>query len=333
MNLPADAPRIFVTARLPSPAPELLRQFTPHLEVFAEERLPDRGELRAGIARCDGLLCQLTDRIDREALSWSPRLRAISAYAVGTNNIDLAEATRRGIPVANTPGVLTEATADLALALLLAAARRLGEGERLLRRGAWTGWRPTLLLGVDLRGRQLGILGPGRIGRAVAERARAFGLRIAYWGRRRHPDWEEALAAVPLSLPELLASSDIVSVHLPLTGATRHLLGAAALGAMKPGSILINTARGPIVDEAALVAALRSGPLRAAGLDVFEAEPAVHPGLLELENVVLAPHLGSATEETRSRMAELAARNLILMLEGRPPLHAVNPEVAPPPAR
>jgi glyoxylate reductase len=244
---------------------------------------------------------------------------------VGFDNVDLAAAEARGIWVTNTPGVLTDATADLAFGLLLAAARRIPESERFLRAGRFDGWAPLLFRGADLFGATLGIVGLGRIGQAMARRARAFGMRIVYAGRRAvDAEVERALEARRVELDELLATSDFVSLHCPLTPETRHLIDAGALARMKKGAILINTARGPIVDEAALVDALRSGHLAGAGLDVFEREPAVHPGLLELENVVLTPHTGSATMGTRRRMAELVCENLERALAGEAPPHPVN---------
>jgi glyoxylate reductase len=256
---------------------------------------------------CDALLCLLTDRIDAEFLARAPRLRIVANLAVGTDNIDLAAARARGVAVSNTPDVLTDATADLAFALLLAAARRLPWADRYVRGGGFTGWRPDLGLGLDVTGRTLGIVGFGRIGRAVAERARGFRMEVLWNGRA---------GGVPLD--ELLARSDFVSLHAPLTPETRHLIGARELRRMRPHAVLVNTARGPLVDEAALVHALREGWIAGAGLDVFEREPALAPGLADLPQVVLAPHIGSATPATRDRMAEIAAENIIAVLRGEP---------------
>ena len=243
------------------------------------------------------------------------------------NNIDLAAAAARGVWATNTPGVLTDATADLAFGLLLSAARRIPESERFLREGRFDGWAPLLFLGADDAGATLGIVGMGRIGQAMARRARAFGMEIVYAGRsRRPPEEEQGARFVPLD--ELLATSDFVSLHCPLTPATHHLLDAKALARMKPGAIVINTARGPVVDEAALVEALRDGHLGGAGLDVFEEEPKVHPGLLALDNVVLTPHTGSATRGTRLRMAEMVCEDVERVLAGQPPLHPVNQPAA-----
>jgi glyoxylate reductase len=256
---------------------------------------------------CEGLLCLLTDRIDAEFLARARELRIVANLAVGTDNVDLAAARARGIAVSNTPDVLTDATADLAFALLLATARRLPWADRYVRGGGFTGWRPDLGLGLDVTERTLGIVGYGRIGRAVAERARGFRMEVIWCS---HGD------GVPLD--ELLARSDFVSLHAPLKLETRHLIGARELRLMRPHAVLVNTARGPLVDEAALVRALREGWIAGAGLDVFEREPALTPGLADLPQVVLAPHVGSATPATRARMAEIAAQNLIAALRGEP---------------
>ena len=256
---------------------------------------------------CDALLCLLTDRIDAEFLERAPQLQIVANMAVGTDNVDLAAARARGIAVSNTPDVLTDATADLAFALLLAAARRLPWADRFVRGGGFTGWRPDLGLGLDVTGRTLGIVGYGRIGRAVAERARGFRMEVLWHGRS---------GGTPLDA--LLAQSDFVSLHAPLTRETRHLIGERELRLMRKHAVLVNTARGPLVDEAALVRALREGRIAGAGLDVFEREPALTPGLAELPQVVLAPHVGSATPATRDRMAQIAAENVIAALSGRP---------------
>jgi glyoxylate reductase len=313
-----DAPaRFAVTGRVPEPALEMLRAAGEVRAADAEAPLP-REQLLAFVAGADAVLTLLHDRVDAEFLAAAgPQLRCVANVAVGYDNVDLEAAARAGVAVANTPGVLDEATADLALALILAAARRLGEGERLLRSGEPWAWSMSFLLGSDLRDKRLGIVGLGAIGSRVARRARAFGMRIAYNGRRpADPALVAELQAERLELADLLASSDVVSLHCPLTSETRHLIAAPQLAGMKPGAVLVNTARGPVVDEAALVDALRAGPLAAAALDVYEHEPALHPGLLGLDNVTLTPHLGSATVETRRAMAELAARNAIAALRG-----------------
>ena len=268
------------------------------------------------------LICLLTERVDREVLDAGRDLKVVANIAVGYDNIDVAAARERGVVVTNTPDVLTEATAECTWALVLAAARRIPEGERLLRRGAWRGWALDFMLGTELTGKQLGIVGMGRIGRAVAARAPAFGMRVVFAeaGDRPGPDVD---GATRVSLDELLVTSDVVSLHVPLTPATRHLIDRRALARMRRTAILVNTSRGPVVDEAALAWALDGRLIAAAALDVYEREPEVLPALLALENVVLAPHLGSGTVETRTAMADLAVRNAIAVLEGRPPITPV----------
>lgn len=311
--------RFVVTGRIPGSAVEMLRLAGEVAVADTDAPLP-RPQLLELVAGADALLTLLHTRVDEELLEAAgPGLRCVANVAVGYDNVDLAAAARRGVAVTNTPGVLDDATADLTLALILAAARRLGEGERLIRSGEPWAWSMSFMLGRDLRGKRLGIVGLGAIGRRVAERALAFGMTVAY-AQRRDADSElvAALQAERQELDELLAGADIVSLHCPLTEETRHLISAQRLALMKPGAILVNAARGPVVDEAALVEALRSGPLGAAALDVYEHEPEVHPGLLELDNVTLVPHLGSATVETRRAMAELAARNALAAVAGEP---------------
>jgi glyoxylate reductase len=314
---PAERPTFAVTNLVPESALKRLRE---EGEVRAEGRetaLPRAG-LLALVAGADAVLTLLHDRVDDAFLDAAgPRLRCVANVAVGYDNIDLAAAARRGVLVANTPGVLDDATADLTLTLVLAATRRVVEGDRLVRSGRPWNWGMGFMLGSSLRGKRLGIVGLGGIGSKVAERARAFGMEIAY--HSRHPAAEgvvAALGAERMPLDQLLAEADVVSLHCPLTPETRHLIGAAELELMKPTAVLVNTARGPIVDERALAEALATGRIAAAGLDVYENEPAVEPGLLELDNVVLSPHLGSATVETRTAMAELAARNAIAAVRG-----------------
>ncbi len=283
-----------------------------------------RDQLAAALGDAAGVLSMLDWRIDEALLERAPKLRVVANYAVGYDNIDLAATRRRGIVVTNTPGVLTAATADLTLALMLAAARRLPEGGAMLRQGRWHGWEPEQLPALDLDGAQLGIVGLGRIGRAVAERARGFGMRIVYAGERAAPaEVEAALGARRLPLDELVASSDIVTLHVPLSASTRHLMNEARLMAMKPRAVLVNTARGPIVDEEALVRVLGRGRLLGVGLDVFEDEPRVHPGLVACERAVLMPHLGSSTTGARRAMAEMAAQSIADVLAGRRPAHVV----------
>lgn len=279
---------------------------------------------RDAIPQAEALLCLLTERVDAALLARAPRLRVVANAVVGHEHVDLAACAARGIAVTNTPDVLTEATADLTWALILATVRCLPQAERSLRAGEFHGWGFWDYLGGDLAGATLGIFGMGRIGRAVARRAAVFGMRIVYHGRSRLTGEEETLLGVePVSFDDLLARSDVLTLHAPLTPDTRHAFGRDAFRRMRPGSYLVNTARGALVDEAALVDALRDGPLAGAGLDVYEREPEVTPGLLDLPNVVLLPHVGSATRATRTRMAVLAARNVHAVLSGRPPLTPV----------
>jgi glyoxylate reductase len=311
-------PTFAVTAALPGKAPEMLAAVGEVSSLPDIERLP-REDLLALVEGADVAVTMLYDRVDDELLDAAGAgLRGVCNVAVGFDNVDLAACARRGVVVTNTPGVLDEATADLAFALVLAATRRLGEGERLIRAGRPWRWGMGFMLGHDLRGGRLGIVGLGGIGARVATRGRAFGMEITYHSRHESPA-AAGLEAIRLDLDELLATADVVSLHAPLTDATRHLIGARELALMKPTATLVNTARGAVVDEAALAAALRDGQIAAAGLDVFEHEPEVLPALLELENVVVVPHIGSATVETRAAMAELAARNAIAIATGEEP--------------
>src|SRR5215218_2332806 len=307
-----QAPIFAVTNRIPDPAAELLRE-AGNLRLDSRDEAIPHADLLALVEGADAILTLLHDRVDDELLEAAgPQLRCVANLAVGYDNVDLEAAARHGVTVTNTPGVLDDGTADLTLGLILAATRRLAEGDRLIRSGREWSWGMGFMLGSGLQGKRLGVVGLGGIGRKVAERARAFGMEIAYHSRRpAPPEVEEALDARRLPLDELLATADVVSLHTPLTEETRHLLGAAELEAMKPGAVLINAARGPVVDEQALAAALSGGQIAAAGLDVYEREPRVEPALLSLDNVVLVPHLGSATVETRTAMAVLAARNAI----------------------
>jgi glyoxylate reductase len=313
-----------VTNALPEPALALLREAGEVRASDARTPLP-REELLAHVAGADAALTLLFDRVDEEFLAAAgPQLRCVANVAVGFDNIDLEAAARHGATVTNTPGVLDDATADLTLGLILAATRRLAEGDRLVRSGREWSWGMGFMLGSGLQGKRLGIVGLGGIGRKVAGRARAFGMEIVYHSRRpAPPQVEEALGAARLPLERLLETADVVSLHTPLTEETRHLVGEDELAAMKPSAVLINAARGPVVDEAALARALSEGWIAAAGLDVYEREPRVEPALLSLDNVVLVPHLGSATVETRTAMAELAARNAISVLSGQGPLTPV----------
>ncbi len=321
--------RAYITRQLPEEALQIARS-SAEIEVWQGELPPPREVLLEKAADSDGLLCLLTDRIDAELLDHAPKLRVVSQMAVGFDNIDVAACTARGIPVGNTPGVLTETTADLAFALLLATARRLVEADRFLHSGQWQTWSPMLLTGPDVHHATLGLVGMGRIGYEVARRATGFQMPLLYTGPRRSEVAERDFGARHVDLETLLAESDFVSLHTPLTPQTYHLIGAAELARMKPTAILINTARGPVVDQAALVEALRERRIAAAGLDVFEAEPLpLDSPLLQLDNVVLLPHIGSASIATRTRMAVLSAENLVAGLQGRPLPHPVNPDVIP----
>ncbi len=316
-------PKILISNYLLDDAVNLARSRAEVDYHVGEDPLP-RAELIARLKDKDGLVCQINDVVDDEVLGSAPRLQIVANVAVGYNNIDLAAARRRGIVVTNTPDVLTDTTADFAWALLMATARRVVEGDRFVRAGKWHKWEFMRLLGGDVYGKTLGVIGFGRIGRAVARRGLGFGMRVLYHDTvPAEPAVERELNATCADKATLLRESDFVTLHCLLTPETRHLIDAAALRAMKNTAYLINAARGPIVDEAALVQALAGRWIAGAGLDVFEEEPKVHPGLLSLDNVVLAPHIGSASEETRLKMATLAVNNCLAVLEGRPPLTPV----------
>lgn len=300
---------VLLTRRIPAAVLARLQAAT-DLELYDGPGPISAEELKRRLAGKRALVCLLTDRIDASVVESAPDLAVVANIAVGYDNIDVPGLKARGVVVTNTPDVLTEATAELTWALILAIARRIGEGERLVRRGEWRGWALDFMLGMELRGKQLGIVGRGRIGRAVAARAAAFGMTVAF-------------AKHDMSFDELLVSSDVLSIHTPGTPDTRHMIDRRALARMKRTALLVNTARGTIVDEDALVWALNERLIAGAALDVFEKEPSVHPGLLTLENVVLVPHLGSATRETRTAMADLAVSNVLAVLDGRPPLTPV----------
>ena len=319
-------PSVLITKHVYPEALELLeRRLDVDYNDAREGMAPDA--LQSRLTGKQGVVCQLTDKITPELLDACPDLKVVSNVAVGYDNIDVAAATERGVVVTNTPGVLTETTADLAFALILAAGRRLTESERFLRAGKWGEWYIDLLTGFDIHGATLGLLGMGRIGQAVARRARGFDMRVLYHNRSRLPEAEEKeLGAEYVSFEELLSASDYLSLHVPLGDATRHIVDSAALSKMKRTAILVNTARGPVVDEAALAEALADGVIAYAGLDVFEKEPEVHAKLLEVPNVVLAPHIGSASVATRTRMCTMAAENCVAALTGGKPPNAVNPE-------
>ena len=317
--------KVFITRRI---FPEALLQLEKHgIDYEMNTGLPlGKPELIAKVKDAEGLICLLSDRIDREVLEASS-LKIVANVAVGYDNIDVEAATELKIMVTNTPGVLTEATADLTFGLILAVARRIVEGDKLMREGHFLGWELDLLLGTDVHGKTLGVVGFGRIGQAVARRARGFGMEVLYFNRSRKPEAERELGAEFVPFEELLQRSDFISIHLPLTPETHHLFSAKEFKLMKPTAFLINVARGSIVDEEALVQALKAGELAGAALDVFEHEPRVHPDLLKKENVVLTPHIGSAGRETRIKIALIAVENVIAALSGRRPSYLVNPEV------
>ncbi len=318
--------RVVVTGKVPDPALELLRA-EHEVDLWDSEEQISREELLGRVAGADALVTLLTERIDAELLDAAGnQLQVVANVAVGYDNVDVDACTDRGVVVTNTPDVLTEATADIAFALVLMATRRLGEAERVIRSGTPWQWGMFYLLGSGLQAKTLGVLGMGAIGQATARRARAFGMDVAYHSRSNcDPAVAAELGARRLELEELLRTADVVSLHCPYGEATHHLIGAEQLALMKGTAYLVNTARGPIVDEAALVEALRSGRIAGAGLDVFEDEPSVHEGLLGLDNVVLLPHLGSATIETRTAMATLAADNALAVLRGEQPPTPVHP--------
>jgi glyoxylate reductase len=319
---------VLVTRRIPEAGLRCLANAGVEFDVFADDRSPSREEFLRIIPGRTGILALLHDRIDAEALDTAgAQLRCVSNFAVGFNNIDVGEATRHGVMVTNTPDVLTEATADLAWSLVMATARRICEGDRMVRSGEFPGWEPMMLLGQDLVGKTLGIVGAGRIGSAVARRSRGWEMRVLYTDSAVNESLERDLGARRVDLDTLCAESDVISVHCPLTDETHHLFGADQFARMKARAVFVNTARGPIHDEAALAVALRDGEIAAAGLDVFENEPSVDPLLMELDNAVLLPHIGSATGPTRDRMAIMAAENLIAALRGERPANLLNPEV------
>ncbi|MHB8485470.1 MAG: 2-hydroxyacid dehydrogenase [Candidatus Acidiferrales bacterium] len=320
-------PKVFATHGLFAPARALLEK---HFEVdyWTGQPRPPRDELLARVAGKDALICLLTEKVNDELLDRAPNLRIAATVSVGYDNIDVAACTRRKIVATHTPGVLDDTTADFAFALLMAIARRIVEGDAWMRSGTWPGWNLDQLCGSDVSGKTLGIIGFGRIGRAMAKRAQGFDMRILYTdAMRAAPEVERDLHAEYVDRDRLLAAADFVSVHVPLLPETRRLINAATLAKMKPGSYLINTSRGPVVDEAALVAALDAKQITGAALDVFENEPKVHPALVARTDVILTPHIASASVETRTKMAVIAAENVIALFDGRRPPNALNPEV------
>ncbi len=316
-------PKVFVTRLIPEKGLSMVKEAC-EAEVWPGELPPSRQELLARVKEIQGLLSLLTDKIDGELMDAAPHLKVISNMAVGVDNVDLAAATKRGLPVGNTPGVLTDATADQAFALLLSAARRVVEGEKYVRSGKWQTWDPQLLLGADFVGSTLGLVGFGRIGQAVARRAQGFGLRVIYCD----PEAQPAFGATPVNFESLLQEADFISLHVPLTTATRHMINSNTLSKMKPNAILVNTSRGAVVDPADLYHALKTGRIFAAALDVTEPEPlSADSPLLSLDNCLIVPHLGSASRHTRDMMSFLAAENLIAGLKGERLPHCVNPQV------
>jgi glyoxylate reductase len=313
---------------MPEPALAILRPVADITQWDREDVPPPREVLIRELAQVDGVYSLLTDRLDAEVMAAAPRLKVISNFAVGYDNIDIPAATKRGIVVTHTPDVLTETVADFTLCLMLAAARRLAEADRYTRAGKWQTWEPLLLAGQDLHHATLGLIGVGRIGAAVARRALAFGMRVIYYDPIRREDLERSLSIESRAFNDVLREADVISIHVPLSEQTRHLIGRAQFALMKRTAVFVNTSRGPVVDQQALTEALATGVIFAAGIDVFEKEPvAADDPLLKLDNVVVAPHIASASVPTRLRMATLAAENLVAVLQGRRPPNPVNPEV------
>jgi glyoxylate reductase len=319
-------PSVLVTRKISETALTLLRGES-HVILHEEDRVMTTEEIMAQLPGKVGLLCTASDKISAKILETGQDLKIVANFAVGFNNIDLEAATRLKIAVTNTPDVLTETTADLTFALILGIARRLAEGDRFVRSGKWVGWKPSLLLGTDVHGKTLGIVGMGRIGSAVARRGTAFQMEILYADvRPADRDWEEKIGATRVSLQELLQRADFVTLHVPLSPETVHLIGRQEFQWMKPTAFIINASRGPVMDERALVQALQTGRIAGAGLDVFEAEPRVPPELMGMDNVLLLPHIGSATTETREKMARVAVHNILAVLRKEKPPNLLNPE-------
>lgn len=315
--------KVFITRKIPEVAITMLKERC-SAHVSKENRQLTKNEIIKGSKGVDAILSLLTDTIDKEVMDASKRLKVIANYAVGYDNIDIEEATKRGIIVTHTPGVLTETTADLAWALLFTTARRISEGDKFLREGKFRGWEPTLLLGYDIYGKVLGVIGAGRIGTAFALRSKGFNTRVLYYDKKRNTLLEEKLRAKRATLRRLLKESDFISLHIPLTKETHHLIGEKEIEMMKKTAILINTSRGPVIDEKALADALKKRIIAGAGLDVYEKEPFVTKKLLSISNVVLTPHIGSASYDTREKMAVMAAQSIIDVLDSRTPKNVVN---------
>ncbi len=320
--------KVYITRKIPEKAISFLENHC-SVEVNPEDRPLKKEELRAKVKDMNGVLTMLNDVVDAELLDAAgPKCRIFANYAVGYNNIDIPAATQRGVFISNTPDVLIDATADMAWALMLAAGRRVAEGDRLIRWSGFVGWSPLYMLGVEVTGKTIGIVGAGRIGQACGHRARGFRMKIIYTANSPKPDFEKETGASHVDIDTLLRESDFVSIHVPLTPETHHLIGPREFGIMKKTSILVNTSRGPVVDEKALAEALRTGRIGGAGLDVYEREPEVEKALLGLDNAVLSPHLGSATLETRENMGLMAAGNIVAALRGEVPPQCLNPEAA-----
>ena len=316
-------PKVVVTAPIPKTGISLLQEQGYDIDLHDSNRPLSTDELKAKIQDADALIPLLSDSITENVLAHARYLRVIANYAVGFNNIDLESAQKRGIVVTNTPDVLTAATADLTWALIMAVSKRIVEADRFVREGRFTGWQPQLMLGGDVTGKTLGIIGAGRIGRAVARRAAGFDMKVRYVSPHRKREWEEETGALYGSLDDVLTKSDFISLHCPLNDSTYHLLNARRIAQIRPGAYLINTARGALVDEQAMIRALQTGQLAGAGLDVYEFEPEIPRKLKQLDNVVLLPHIGSATTQTRDEMARICAQNVIAVLEGKPALTPV----------
>jgi lactate dehydrogenase-like 2-hydroxyacid dehydrogenase len=318
--------KIFVTRKIPELGLDLLRKHH-EITVNPHDRVLSKKEIIQGLKGKDGLLCLLTDVIDKEVIESEPNLKMIANYAVGYNNIDIKTANKHKIPVSNTPDVLTDTTAEMAWALLFSVARRIVEADKFTRQGKFKGWAPMLMHGQDVTGKTLGVIGTGRIGVAFALKSKGFKMNVLYYDQVRNKQLEEELSAKKVELNQLLEESDFVSLHVPLLPSTHHLIGEKQLKMMKKTAILINTSRGPVIDEQALVKALKNNWIFGAGLDVYEHEPEINKELFKLENVVLQPHSASATTETRTKMASMAAENMILGLKGEVPLNCINPEI------
>ena len=315
--------KVFLTRKIPEDGLKILKNAGLDIEIFPYDRIPTKEEIITVVRDAHALISLLTDKIDKEIIDSAPKLKVIGNYAVGYNNIDVEYAKKKGIIITNTPGVLTEATADLTFALILAAARKVVEGDKFMRQGKFNGWSPMLMLGKNVWGATIGIIGAGRIGQAVARRAKGFNMHILYYSRTRKKEFERELGAKFVSLEELLRESDIITLHISLTPKTSHLIDYEEFELMKNGAILINTARGEVINEEAMLEALKSGKLFAAGLDVFYNEPNVNPELFKMDNVVLTPHIGSATERTRRKMAEIVCSDVVRVLRGEEPVNRV----------